>query len=293
MRLGQYMDLRRGGVSADSAARAVSDMYLDYSVAGVADRTVRDIIPFAAFLTRTIPQQFGALSRYGAYRSGVASVYGGERNDVTLPPWINEQANVPLGVNDADGNPIVAAGFGLPFESLNLIPSSATIPELARAVRRSVVAQSSPVFKEAYAQISGRDPFFGSKTGSYDRTPQFLQWFGAEERSETGRTIQNLRRVGLTAPLEPFIGQTDIIGRGARSAKEGDLKGVSNEVIRFFTGARLQSVNEKQAVVQQLRERIETDPRVEAGEFLYTRSADPATKALLDAFKRAQKEARE
>jgi hypothetical protein len=290
MRLAQFMDLRRNpgsggaGASAAEAARAVQGAYLDYDLAGVADRNMRDIIPFAAFMTRTMPQQFAAVSRHGAYRSGLASVYGAMRNDVTLPPWIEEQAHVDLGIEDEQGNPIVAAGLGAPTEVLNLLPSNIlSIRELAKTARRSVVAQSQPLLKEAFGQLSGEDPFFGTKIGSYDKVPEFLQpMFG--ESGEVGRQIQNLRRIGITAPLEPFLVQTDVA--------LDEESGVGTKLLRLFTGVRVQSVDENRAAVQQLQDAIEDNPRIRSGEFIYSSSDDPATKQLVEMFKQAKARAR-
>jgi len=288
MRLGQYMDLRRMKTSADEAARAVQSSYLDYTVAGVADRNMRDVIPFAAFITRSIPQQFRAVSKLGPYRSGLASVYGTERQSITMPPWVEQQASVDLGIKDKQGNPVVAAGLGLPVEVLNLIPSGASPSELFRFLRRTVVAQSNPVLKEGFARLAGRDPFFGTKVGSYDKSPAIMRWLGADERGEAGRFAQDVRRTGLTAPIESIVTQADIVDQGAKALAEGDPIKAASAVARLFSGMRFVSVDEQQALVQQLQEKIETDPRVLSGEFVYTKSSDPATKALVDAFKRAK-----
>jgi hypothetical protein len=287
MRIGQYLDLRRQGVSASEAARVTNSVYLDYEIAGVADRAMRDVIPFAAFLTRTIPQQFQVLSRYGTYRGAIASIYGSNRADVNVPPWIEDQAYIDLGMTDKQGNPIVAAGFGTPIEALNLLPASASLAEIGRTIRRSLVAQTNPAIKELYSRTAGRDPFFNTKVGSYDKTPAFLRpMFG--ERSEVGSFIQDLRRVGLTAHAESFLGQSEIVAKGAESAKRGDMVGVGSAMLRMFSGARLQPVDESQAVVQQLQQRIELDPRIKSGKFIYTRSEDPGTRQLVAAFKRAK-----
>ena len=291
MRLGQFLQLRSQGVPASEASRAVMSAYLDYGMAGVADRTMRDIIPFAAFMSRTIPQQFAALSRYGAYRSGIASIYTGIRTDKELPQWVQDQAHVDLGIKDTQGNPIIAAGLGNPMEALNIFPSnltpdlaSLTVPELGDTVRRTILSSSQPLLKELYAQGSGRDPFFGTKVGSYDKTPAFLRWFGAPERSEAGRFIQAARRTGLAAPFEPFLAQTEQLS--------DERTGVGAKLTRLFTGVRLVPVDEDRARIQNLQRRMETDPRVQSGQFFYSQSPNPATQQLLDAFKSAQQRAR-
>jgi hypothetical protein len=284
MRLTQFMALRANGVSAAEAARVVDSAYLDYAVAGVEDRTMRDIIPFAAFTSRSIPQQWAGLSRHGAYRTGVASVYTTNNSQTVVPPWIEDQAYVDLGAKDEAGNPMVVAGFGSPLEVLNLVPSDMNLYELGRHARRVVAGQSNPLLKEGFAAVTGRDPFFNTKVGSYDKTPHFLRWFGAPDSGEFGRYIQNMRRFGVTAPIESVLTQADIIG--------DERTGPGSKLIRLLSGARITSVNQDSAIAQQLQEQIETNPRVKSGEFIYANAADKATQDLVDSFKRAKARAR-
>lgn len=276
MRLGQFLGLRKQGVSPAEAGRIIKQAYLDYTTANTADRTIRDIIPFAAFLTRSVPQQLGMVAERGVIRQGASSLYTSKDRDTVLPPWVEDQASVDLGMRDAEGNPLVLAGLGLPIEVLDLLPGSVSPGDLGDAVRRNVVASSQPLLKEAFAQTSGRDPFFGTKVGSYDRSPRLLAALGiTDEQGEAGRQIQNLRRIGLTAPAESVIGQSDVL--------LDDRQGLGTRLLRVLSGLRAVSIDEQRAVQQRLEEILARNPRVQSREILFDRSGDPETQRLLQA----------
>ena len=95
MRWGMFKDLRAGGISAKVAAQKVADSFLDYGVHSAANRTLRDLIPFAAFQAGSIPQSASLLARRPAVGVGLASLMKG--GDEPVSPWISDQPYVELG----------------------------------------------------------------------------------------------------------------------------------------------------------------------------------------------------
>jgi len=275
MRVGQFLDLRRQGVSPERAGQLVQDAYLDYTVAGVGDRTLRDLVPFVAFITRSIPQQASGLAQRGVLRQSLASVFSPEAGGqgTVLPPFLANQASVDLGIDDAEGNPLVLGGLGIPAETLRFVPATTSPFELGN-VARDVVASTQPLVKTGFTFTSGRDPFFDSKPLSFDRTPFVAQALGAPERSEFGRAFQFGRQLGVTAPVEGLLGQAEKIA--------DPRKGPGVKLLNLLTGTSAVSVDEDRAVQQVLEERLARDPRVRSVETLFATSTDPETQRLLE-----------
>lgn len=273
LRLAQFMDLRKQGVGAQEAARLVRDTYLDYTVAGRGDQLMRDIIPFVAFVGRSIPQQLRALGDRGALRQAYASALESNGQSIVLPPHLQEQASIPFGT-DREGNPQVIASLGLPIEALRFLPGEVS-PSAFGELTRDVASSTNPLVKAAATQFAGRDPFFGQKPFSFDRTPRLLQALGAEERSETGRVIQGARSVGAIVPVaETLISQTDTLLDSRRS--------IGNRLLNFLTGVRIASVDEDRAIQQVLEQQIENDPRIRTAEVPFAVTDDPETRRLLE-----------
>ena len=272
LRLGQFMDLRRQGVSADNAADLVQKTYLDYSMSGAGDRTMRDLIPFAAFLTRSVPQQAGALRRTPALAVGLSAAVG-QNQDTVLPPWLMDQPTATLGRDD-EGNAQVLGSLGLPVETLNLFPGSLNPSDLGESLRTGVIASSQPPLKAAYTELAGQDPFFLSPPRSDDRTPRLLTLLGAPERSEFGRAFRFAEDVGLAAPLNAVVSQTDRLLDPNSTAL--------SKMLNLGTGARVFSINEDRALQQQLEAELRKRPDVRTYTAFYQQGEDEEVAQLLE-----------
>lgn len=236
---------------------------------------MRDLIPFVAFITRSIPQQASGLAQRGVLRQALASTFSPEAGGqgTVLPPWLANQAAIDLGVEDREGNPLVLSGLGIPAETLRFIPATTNPFELGETAR-DVVASTQPLVKGAFTFTTGRDPFFGSKPLSFDRTPFTAQALGAPERSEAGRIFNFVRQLGATAPFEGLIGQSEKIA--------DPRKGAGPKLLNLLTGTSAVSVDEDRAVQQVLEQKLARDPSVRSVETLFATSDDPETKALLE-----------
>lgn len=282
MRLGTFYDLVKGrGMAPGKAAQVVQDAYLDYAVVGEGNRLVRDMIPFAAFTMKSIPQQAKFVAQRPQYAIAAGQLFG-ERGDDVLPPWVSEQMNVgPLGEDD-EGNPIYAAGLGLPLETLNLLPSA---DALGADLRRGVVASSQPLLKGVYGGLTGRDPFFDTPYGSYDKAPEVAQALGADERSEAARIYNIIEGLGLIQPVASLEGQISKL----IDPEDTTLQSLAN----VFTGARFVGVDEDRALQQQLQAALARNPDIEQYSLPFTRSEDEDTRALLAAYNEVKKAVRE
>ncbi len=273
------MDLRRQGLDPDAAADLVQRTYLNYSVTGTGDRAMRDIIPFAAFLTRSVPQQAGALARNPKLAVGLSSVVGEGSKDAILPPFLLDQPTAVLGENEG-GDPQVLGSLGIPVETLNLIPGSLSPGDLGESLRTSVVASSNPLIKQAYTEVSGQDPFFLSPPRSDDRTPRLLTLLGAPERSEFGRMFRAAEDIGVTAPLNAIVAQSDRLLDPRSTAL--------SKVLNLGTGARVFSVNEDRALQDQATQELRRNPTVRTYTTFYQTGEDEQVAQLLDTLKQAR-----
>lgn len=272
MRLGTFMSLvKEHGYTAERAAQAVRDSYYDYNVWNQSNRTLRDIIPFAAFQTNAAKQSAQWIARNPAVGVAAAQLFHGPDPDHPVPQWVSEQASVPLG-NDEKGNPQYATGFGLPIESLNGIPGLS-----GRDFERAVVAKTSPLLKGVYSWASGHDPHFGTPYGSYDKAPRALQALGAPEHGALGRTYREITDWGFN-PLDPVISQ---VSKAMNPDASPAAKGLD-----LFTGANVVSVDEQQALQQLLQQTLEANPQVRKHLSLYQVNGDDDTQSILAEYNR-------
>jgi hypothetical protein len=283
LRFGQYRDLIAQGVGRKAAAQHIRDSFLDYSVSSLANRRLRDVIPFIQFTAQSIPQQAKFLANNPSVGVAISNLY--DTKDLELPPYMQGRAAIGMG-RDNEGNQAVASGAGLPVETLTSIPSLPNIFSVkdlrssGRQVRTGLLSQTQPLFKTAFAAVSGRDPYFDTPFGSYDVAPQFAQALGADEHSEAARLYNTAVGTGL---LQPLVSPIQELSRATDSRKT-----IPHRLLNQFTGLRIMSVDENQALRQKIEEILSDNPSVRRGQYLYSTDKDPKTVALLKALAEAK-----
>jgi hypothetical protein len=255
MRLGLFMDLVESGKSADDAAELVGNALLNYGLmkGNATYRTTRDVIPFFAFTAQTIPQQADFLRRYPAVAVGLAQLYGSSPNEEPLMPWIADQPSFKVG-EDKEGLGQYVTSLGLPVEALSMIPNpSGGLREFGRDVERSVIGSANPLLKTAYGLTTGREPYFGTKYGSYAKTPYIAQALGAPESSETARLYHQLVGTGL---LQMIKTPENMLSRVADPRMNSLEKALS-----LLSGVRIASNDPDRAAMLMLQEQLQFDPQ--------------------------------
>lgn len=268
MRLGMFMDLRKGGKSVEDAAQIVKDSLYDYKVSSVQNRRARDLIPFWQFTGKSSVQQAKFLSKNPIADVALSNVYGSDPKRPVYP-WVGERASIGLGTND-QGDPLYATGFGLPVETLGNLPNpfgADSLLDFGRDFERSTIASGQPLLKSAYEIASNRDPFFGTDAGSYDKIP-YLGHQGA-----AGRLYNLAADTGALAPIDaPLHVLNDLTD---------ETKPLGARALNVLTGANVVTVDEDKALQQQLSAYLERNPDVASSRALYSRSKDPETQAII------------
>ncbi len=269
-RLGMFLHLRGQGMSAANAAQSVGEAFLDYSVKSGKNRALRDLVPFASFLTGSAKQQAQLVSRNPGVGTLANQVFG-QDEDGPIYPWMAEQAHVPLHFDDEEGNPYYASGLGIPIEALNAVPNL-TGGNAGEELRRGVIANMNPALKTAYSFISGKDPYFDSDFGSYKKDPL------THTESELGGYYNTLAGTGV---IQPLASLATTIGKFT-----DDRKSLPTALLDSLTGIKVQSVDETRALKQMLREYL--DDHGEVGEFTgyYAKEGDEDVKELIKMFQR-------
>ncbi len=273
-RLGNFLDQFRQHGDGAKAADQGREALLDYSIGGsVKNRTLRDIVPFAAFLAGSTKQQ----SKFLAQTPGVAGALSRaleQDPDQQVYPYMEGKLNIPIG-KDTEGNAQFVSGFGLPFEALQSLPNpSADLGTFGRQVEQSVIGSTQPLLKSAFAAVAGEDPYFGTPYGSYSKAPVI------GEAGDAGRAYNKLAGSGLIQPIDTPLRLID----DALDPRHGPLaKGID-----LLTGANVVSVDPDRALQQRLQQQLETNPQVAQHRSFYDRSGDPETEALLQAYNAAK-----
>ena len=288
MRYATYKALRKQGISADGARQFQNDAFLDYGIDFITNRTLRDIVPFAAFSAGTIAQQSKLIAKRPAVAVAMAQMYG-QNEDYPLMPWIQGTPSFTYGTSE-DGTPLVAAGMGLPFEALDIIPNvSGNLGQLGESVRKGIVGSSHPLLKYAVGKTMGVDPFFGGPFGAYDATPYSLQALGMSERSEFARRYRELASSGL---IQPLVGVMNTFDKMLDPRLD-----VSSRALNLLTGMRIVANDPDKAAFRILQDKLATDPTVKQSIQYHGGSdeMDDALRALREASKRLKekREARE
>ncbi|MBA2706680.1 MAG: hypothetical protein H0U59_02600 [Gemmatimonadaceae bacterium] len=273
MRLGTYLDLVKKGKQPKQAASTVQSAFFDYTITSPENRTLRNLIPFAQFTAKAIPQQAKLISRKPGVGVGLDQLYGQDRGE-PLPPWIAEQTHVPLG-RDSAGNPQVVAGLGLPWEALNMAPS---IGDFGRDMERSVVASSQPGLKSIYSTLSGHDPYFRSETGSYSKVPLF------GDMGAVGSAYNRISGTGVIQPVDSILRSVDKL--------TDSRKTLPAKLVENLLGANVVTVDQDRALQQILQKALEGNSSVRKHVSLYQSDPDPETQALLHQLAEAKRRAK-
>lgn len=271
-RLGSFLDMVKRGKTPEEAARTVREAMYDYGVTTGANRTLRDLIPFAAFQTNAIRQSGKFIAKNPA--AGVALGNLSDSDPSAQYEWMSGQTNIPIGTSET-GEAQYLTGLGLPTEALNSIPNlSGNLPEMGQELRSNLLGSAHPLVKTAYSVLTGEDPRFGSAYGSYEKLP------GNIEGGALGRAYNQLAGTGLIQPLTTPLNQLGQLIDDRTSA--GD------KALSFLTGTRVVNVDEDRALRQRLQSFLENNPDVSSYQAFYQQSPDPETQALIKALKEAK-----
>lgn len=271
-RLGLYKDFLATMSPADAAAKVNSLLY-DYSRKTGANRTLRTMIPFAAFQTNAIRQsgQFLAKNPAAAVALGAAA----DTDPSEQYPWMSGNTNIPIGTSET-GEAQYLTGLGLPTEALNSIPNlSGSLAETGQELRSNLLGSSHPLIKTAYSVLTGEDPRFGSAYGSYEKLP------GNIDGGAVGAAYNQLAGTGLIQPLTTPLNQLGQL--------LDDRTGAGDKALSFLTGTRVVNVDEDRALRQRLQEFLENNPNVSSYQAFYQQNEDPETQALIKALAEAKK----
>lgn len=279
MRYGLFKDLLKQGKNADDAARIVRESFYDYGISSAENRLVRDIIPFAQFMGKAIPQQAKLFAEKPALASGVANLYAQGRDEPVMPS-MEGKVNIPLGM-DEQGQRQYLSNLGLPFEALSVLPNLSASPlQAGRDIEQSIVGSSQPLLKAAYSYISGRDPYFGSMPGSYSKV-------AGQDLGESGAILNQLLNTGIpfssaiTAPLGTVGKLTD------------ERTGLGETALGMLTGARIASVDPDKAIKDRLQAYLERDPSIGQFRTFYDKGDDVDAQQLLRDLQEARKSLKE
>lgn len=259
MRLGTYLDLLKAGKAPAEAGKIVKDTYLNYNVPGVANRTFRDVVPFGAFTSQTIPQQAKFLAKYPGVAVGASQLLGSDNENIKYPSMEGQTA-IPVGLDEA-GSPQYITGLGLPIETLSSVPGLN-----GDDFYHDVVGQLQPILKTGIAAIANKDPYSGQPFGSYDKIL-------GQHAGGAGRAYNVVAGTGLTQPL------TSLATPVTNALDE--RKSIPEKLLTGLTGIRLQSVDPDLAQRQKLEAYLKSRPDIQTVESFYDTNKDPETTAVI------------
>ncbi len=273
MRVGMGLELTKEGKSLDEIGRFTNEALYNYDISSAGNRAARDILPFAQFTMKAIPQQMKLLIEKPWLAVGMSSLMT-EKEGQPVYPYMEGKLNIPLGVNE-QGQQNYLSGTRLPFESLGMIPNpSGSLQQTGRDLARIGVGSSQPLLKTAFAAIAGKDPYFDTPFGSYSKV-------AGQDLGGFGRAYNIAAGAGLAQPLaEPLR---------LASKLSDDRTTPAMKAIDLLTGANVVSVDENKALQQRLSDYLKRNPNVQSYESLFSKSDDPETKALLAQLHEARK----
>jgi hypothetical protein len=271
MRLGTWLDLvkrSKDPLSPSAAAKVIRDTYLDYDVPGVANRNMRDLVPFGAFMSQNLKQQAKFIAKHPV-AGVVAGQLMGDSNDENIKyPWMEGQTSLPIGL-DETGNPQYITNFGMPIEALASIPGGVS----GSQNYKDIVGNLQPLLKTAIASSTGIDPFTGNDFGSYDKIL-------GQPAGAIGRTYNNIKGTGILQPLEAMAKPVNIA--------LDERKNVPEKLASYLTGVHIQSVDPDLAQRQKIEAYLKTRPDVKRAPSYYQTEADPETTDMLNQLKEAK-----
>lgn len=272
-RIGGFLDMVKRGRAPEEAAQAMKGALYDYGIKTGGNRTLRDLIPFAAFQTNAIRQSGQFIARNPA--AGVMLGNASDTDPSAQYPWMSGNTNIPIGTSET-GEAQYLTGIGLPTEALNSIPNvSGSLAETGQELRSNLLGNSHPLIKTAYSVLTGEDPRFGSAYGSYEKLP------GNIDGGSLGGAYNQVAGTGLIQPLTTPLNQLGQLVDDRTSA--GD------KALSFLTGTRVVNVDEDRALRQRLQEFLENNPNVSSYQAFYQQDKDPETQALIKALADAKK----
>ena len=260
-------------LAGQKAAKDVSDSLYDYNAYTPGNRTLRTIIPFAAFQTNAIRQTAGAFARYPALATAVGNAMQQNPNNPEYP-YMAGKTNVPIGL-DEKGNPQYISQIGIPMEALNTIPNySSGLRTFGDQAESNIVGSMNPLIKTAYEVLAGHDPFFKTPMGSYDKVP-LLGHAGA-----FGQAYNTLEGTGLIQPLTSPLTQLEHM--------TDDRHSLATRLLNTFTGANIVSVDPKVAEQQTLQKALSLDPNVTQYIRFQPTNGDTQAKGLINQMNKAR-----
>lgn len=267
-RLAMFTDFLKK-MPPQQAADKVNEILYDYSRLTGANRTLRTLIPFAAFQTNAIRQSAKFIGKNPA--AGVALGNLSDSDPSAQYEWMSGQTNIPIGTSET-GEAQYLTGLGLPTEALNSIPNiSGGLPEIGHELRSNLLGSAHPLLKTGYSVLTGEDPRFGTAYGSYDKLP------GNIDAGAFGSVYNQLAGTGLIQPLTTPINQ---IGQLI-----DDRTSAGDKALSFLTGTRVVNVDEDRALRQRLQTFLENNPEVSTYQAFFQQNPDPETQALIQALK--------
>jgi hypothetical protein len=275
MRLGAYKALRQS-MPHEQALTEVNKRMLNYRQISEGNRLLRDVIPFAAFQTGILPQ----IAKSPLMLSAASATMGTPDQQDPLYPWMEGKVNLPLGL-DEKGNPQYAVSLGLPFESLDMIPTKAS------DVWPTFFSMANPAIKTLGATFTGEDPYFRTPYGSYDKLPKTLQAMGLGEENGSGGAlgdyINRIRGTGATLPFESFV------GFGHMETWLDPRLSATDAALKTATGVRPVSVDPDLAERQQIEGWLKDHPReVKSYQQYYTTEPNAEIDRMLADFRAAK-----
>jgi hypothetical protein len=293
IRAGLFVAARRANQAPAAAAASVRNSVLDYSVPTIENRRMRTWIPFGAFMSQTLPQSAKLLAENvteggiagglagGAARGAANAMFETDPENPIYPDMEGKLA-VPMG-RDEKGDPQYLTSFGLPMEGLGDLPMGTD----NREFERFLGVAAHPLVKAGYSAVSGRDPFFGTPMGSYDKPQAILEKAGLER----GPAAAKLRQILGTGIAQPAVHAMNLAEPWLDDRQDAGL-----DLLRAGTGVRVRSVDENQALKLNLEEALRQNPQIKQYSGYYKGSDDPETMDLMEdynATKKAIKQRRE
>lgn len=270
MRYGLYKGLRQTtAMSPEEAAAATGGTMYSYKIRTPENRLARDLVPFAQFQIKAGVQTAKLMAEQPSVAVALSQALGSQNGP--LYPWMQGRTNIPLG-RDEQGNDQYATGLGLPFEALNMIPTT------PREFKKSIVGSSSPILKTALAATFNSDPYFETPYGQYDKIP------GIGAAGDAGKFYNKLAGTGFIQPIDSLLrtigGLTD------------ERHSLGTKALDMLTGVNIASVDPDLALQKQLQELLANNPDVQQYRSFYDQSKDPETQKVLEQYKEAKVKAK-
>ena len=264
----------RDRMSPELAAQQTKEAFLDYRISGGANRTLRDVIPFAQFAAQSIRQQGRALSTKPVIGVTAAQLFQ-QGDEDPVYPWMEDKSRVNMGL-DEQGNPLWLTGLGLPVEALGMIPNlSGDLSDLSKSLRQGALGSTQPLLKTAAALTTGRDPYFDTPFGSYEKLPI------VGEAGDVGKYVNMFAGTGLLEPLGYGIARQ--VGTATDETKPGIARALD-----LVTGGKLVSVDPDLAEQRQIQDYLSGRPDIKTYQTYFKTEEDPEFSSLMQSLREAK-----